>query len=129
VKPSTTFTISKAQGNGTPKYFLHEQCCYSYGDIRTVRSCLEEHLAALRERSEALQTILAGSDPENAERMLMDQVSVVVNEVTLRPRPGLSIFEKIMEAHTGASPYGLAPGNRSVIITVRVVAVMQMPGN
>ena len=102
MKPSTTFTISKAQGSGTPEYFLHEQCCYSYGDIRAVRSCLEEHLAALRERSEALQTILAGSDPENAERILMDQVSVVVNEVTLRPRPGLSIFEKIMEgAHKG----------------------------
>ncbi len=67
-----------------------------YGRIDNVRACLEEHLKALRERIDALVFVLATDDPENAERLLFDQVHVIAKQVTLQPRGELVAFEALM---------------------------------
>ena len=95
VKPSTTFTISRA-GGAIPEFALHEQCCYDYGRIDSVRACLQEHLVALRNRADALSAILATDDPEKAERLLIDAVGVLVTEVALQPRSEHIAFDRIM---------------------------------
>ena len=95
VKPSTTFTISRG-GGAIPEFALHEQCCYHYGRIDLVRACLQEHLMALRMRADALSAILATDDPEKAERLLIDPVSVLVTEVALQPRSEDIAFDRIM---------------------------------
>jgi hypothetical protein len=96
VKPSTSFVICRT-GNDVAEFALQEQCGFHYGRIESVRSCLREHLAALRERVDALSAILATGDPERAERLLMDPVNVLVTEVTLRPRSEAVAFEEIMK--------------------------------
>ena len=98
MKPSTTFTISRT-GGAIPEFALHEQCWYEYGHIDSVRACLQEHLMALRKRADALSAILATDDPEKAERLLIDPVSVLVTEVALQPRSEHIAFDRIM---TGA---------------------------
>jgi len=75
---------------------LHEQCCYDYGRIDSVRSCLKEHLAALRKRADALTAIPATGDPERAERLLLDPVSVLVTEVALQPQSEQVAFDRLM---------------------------------
>ena len=92
----TTFTISRSASSAPAEFFLHEQCGHSYGRIGTVRACLQEHLAALLERVEALKLILKTSDPETAERLLLDNVTVTVNEVSLRPPTSRRVFERLM---------------------------------
>ena len=96
MKPSTTFTISRSDAP-VPEFALHEQCCYTYGRIDSVRGCLEEHLNALHERAEAPQLVLATDDPEKAEQLLFDQINVVAREVSLRPRSDFGAFEALME--------------------------------
>ncbi|HEY1655012.1 MAG TPA: hypothetical protein VGF86_07875 [Candidatus Tumulicola sp.] len=96
MKPSTIFTISR-NDDPVPEFALHEQWCYSYGRIHSVRGCLEEHLDALRQRAEALQAVLATDDPERADQLLFDQVSVVAREVSLQPRSSFGAFEALMK--------------------------------
>ncbi|HTV92364.1 MAG TPA: hypothetical protein VMG98_06575 [Verrucomicrobiae bacterium] len=96
MKPSTTFTISRS-GSTIPEFVLHEQCCYDYGRIDSVRACLREHLTALRQRTEALVAILATDDPERAEQLLLDPLSVLVTEVALRARSEHAAFEVLMK--------------------------------
>jgi hypothetical protein len=98
VKPTTEFTISRSGDDAVPEFSLHEQCWSDYGRIASVRACLEEHLNALRQRADALQSVLATDDPENAERLLFDQVDVVAKEVTLRPRCDSVAFEAFMKS-------------------------------
>jgi hypothetical protein len=96
VKPSTTFTVSRSSDDPAPDFVLHEQCSFEYGRIDSVRGCLEEHLRALRERVEALLSVLATDDPEKAERLLFDQVHVIAKQVTLQPRSESLAFEALM---------------------------------
>jgi hypothetical protein len=96
VKPSTTFTVSRCSDDPAADFVLHEQCSFDYGRIDSVRGCLEEHLKALRERVEALVSVLATNDPEKAERLLFDQVHVIVKQVTLHPRTERIAFEALM---------------------------------
>jgi hypothetical protein len=96
VKPSTTFTVSRSSDDPAPDFVLHEQCSFDYGRIDSVRGCLEEHLKALRERVEALLSVLATDDPEKAERLLFDQVHVIAKQVTLQPRNESVAFEALM---------------------------------
>jgi hypothetical protein len=96
VKPSTTFTVSCNSDDPAPEFVLHEQCSFDYGRIDSVRGCPEEHLKALRERVEALLSVLATNDPEKAERLLFDQVHVIAKQVTLQPRSESVAFEAIM---------------------------------
>jgi hypothetical protein len=96
VKPSTTFTVSRSSDDPAPDFVLHEQCSFDYGRIDSVRGCLEEHLKALRERIEALLSVLATNDPEKAERLLFDQVHVIAKQVTLQPRSESVAFEALM---------------------------------
>ncbi|MGB8150286.1 MAG: hypothetical protein WCE97_03720 [Candidatus Cybelea sp.] len=98
MKPTTEFTISRSGDGAVPEFSLHEQCWFDYGRIASVRACLEEHLKALRIRTDALQSILATDDPEKAERLLFDHVDVVAKEVTLRPRRDFVAFEAFMKA-------------------------------
>jgi hypothetical protein len=96
VKPSTTFTVSRSSDDPAPGFVLHEECSYDYGRIDSVRACLEEHLKALRERVEALLSVLATDDAEKAERLLFDQVHVIAKQVTLQPRSESVAFEELM---------------------------------
>jgi hypothetical protein len=96
VKPSTTFTVSRSSDDPAPDFVLHEQCSFDYGRIDSVRGCLEEHLKALRERVEALLSVLATDDPEKAERLLFDQAHVIAKQVTLQPRSESVAFEALM---------------------------------
>jgi hypothetical protein len=97
VKPSTTFTVSRSSDDPAPDFVLHEQCSFDYGRIDSVRACLEEHLKALRERVEALLSVLATDDPEKAEQLLFDQVHVIAKQVTLQPRSESVAFEALMK--------------------------------
>jgi hypothetical protein len=97
VKPSSVFTVSRSSDDPVPEFVLHEQCCFNYGRIDTVRGCLEEHLRALRERADALASVLATDDPENAERLLFDQRHVIAREVTLQPRSESVAFEALVK--------------------------------
>jgi hypothetical protein len=97
VKPPTVFTVSRSSDEPAPEFVLHEQCCFDYGRIDSVRGCLEEHLKALRQRVDALASILATDDPEKAERLLFDQVHVIAKEVTLQPRSEFGVFEALMK--------------------------------
>ncbi len=97
MKPSTVFTVSRCSDDPAPEFVLHEQCCFNYGRIDSVRGCLEEHLQALRERVDALASVLATGDPEKAERLLFDQVHVIAKEVTLQPRSRLVAFDAIVK--------------------------------
>jgi hypothetical protein len=97
VKPVTAFTVSRSIDEPAPEFALHEQRWFEYGRIDGVRGCLEQHLNALRQRADALASILATDDPERAERLLFDQVDVVAKEVTLRPRSSFTAFEAFME--------------------------------
>lgn|GEM_PF-6225024 len=96
MKPTTTFTVSRSSDDPAPDFVLHEQCIFDYGRIDSVRGCLEEHLKALRERVEALLSVLATDDPEKAERLLFDQVHVIAKQVTLQPRSESVAFEALM---------------------------------
>jgi hypothetical protein len=96
VKPSATFTVSRSSDDPAPDFVLHEQWCFDYGRIDSVRACLEEHLKALRKRVEALLSVLATDDPEKAERLLFDQVHVIAKQVTLQPRSESVAFEALM---------------------------------
>ena len=97
MKPSTTFTVARNGTEIAPEFFLHEQCSYDYGRISSVRACLTEHLEALRRRTDALVAILATSDPEKAEALLFDQVSITVTEVSLRARSEFAALESLMK--------------------------------
>jgi hypothetical protein len=94
--PSTTFTISRA-GEPETEFTLHERCSFEYGRIDSVRTCLQKHLEALRQRVDALVDVLATDDPEKAERFLLDGVSVSVTEVVLRPRSDRVAFDAVMK--------------------------------
>ena len=97
MKPSTVFTVSRSSDDPAPEFVLHEQCCFNYGRIDSVRGCLEEHLKALRQRTDALASVLATDDPEKAERLLFDQTHVIIKEVTLQPRSEFAVFESLMK--------------------------------
>ena len=97
MKPSTAFTVSRSSDDPAPEFVLHEQCSFNYGRIDSVRGCLAEHLKALRERVEALASVLATDDPEKAERLLFDQVHVIAKEVTLHPRSEFVAFEALVK--------------------------------
>lgn len=92
---ATSFIISRNSGPA-PEFALHERCCHDYGRVTSVRSCLQEHLAALRQRADALQAILATEDPERAERLLLDPLSVLVTEVVLKPQSERVSFDALM---------------------------------
>jgi hypothetical protein len=93
--PSTTFTIGRT-GEPEAEFTLHERCCFEYGRIDGVRTCLRKHLEALRRRVDALVSVLATDDPEKAERFLLDGVNVSVTEVVLRPRSDRTAFDALM---------------------------------
>lgn len=97
MRPSTAFTVSRSGDNPAPDFVLAEQCCFNYGRIDSVRGCLEEHLKALRQRVDALASVLATDDPERAERLLFDQVHVIAREVTLQPRSESVAFDALMK--------------------------------
>jgi hypothetical protein len=97
VKPSTVFTVGRSSDEPAPEFILHEQCSFNYGRIDSVRGCLEEHLKALRQRIDALASVLATDDPEKAERLLFDQTHVIAREVILQPRSESVAFEALMD--------------------------------
>jgi hypothetical protein len=92
----TTFSISHS-GHPLVEFSLHERCCYTYEKVNSVRACLNEHLKALELRMEALTAILATDDPERAEQLLLDPLSVAATEVTLRPRPETAAIEALIK--------------------------------
>ena len=78
------FVLSRNDGNGLTQFNLHEPYWYEYGRVTSVRACLQEHRTVLVARLAALDEILRCDGPETAERFLLDQAHVRVNEVALR---------------------------------------------
>lgn len=96
MKHRLDFKISRSDGSPT-EFYLHEQCWHEYGRIDSVRRCLEQHREALAERLCALDRLLATSEPERANRLLLDDVTMQVDEVTLRPPADRDRFDQLMK--------------------------------
>jgi hypothetical protein len=89
------FKISRSEG-APAEFYLHERCWHEYGRIDSVRSCLEHHRQALADRLSALDLLLATSEPERANHLLLDNVTMQVDEVTLRPPADRERFDELM---------------------------------
>jgi hypothetical protein len=95
MKGSLDFKVSRSE-SAPAEFCLHERCWHDYGRIDSVRRCLEEHRGALLDRIAALDALLASPEPERADRLLLDEATMQVNEVTLRPPASGEAFEAIM---------------------------------
>jgi hypothetical protein len=95
MKGHLDFKISRSE-SAPAEFYLHERCWHEYGRIDSVRSCLEEHRAALQDRIAALDEILASHEPERANRLLLDDPGLQIDEVTLRPPANVERFEALM---------------------------------
>ena len=95
MKGRLDFKISRSEGSPA-EFYLHERCWHEYGRIDSVRRCLEHHRDALAARIAALDTLLATSEPERANRLLLDDVTMQVDEVTLRPPADRERFDELM---------------------------------
>jgi len=102
MKGRLDFKISRSEG-APAEFYLHERCWHEYGRIDSVRSCLEHHREALKDRLSALDMLLATSEPERANRLLFDDVTMRVDEVTLRPPPDREHFDALMSAWARAT--------------------------
>ncbi|HTV72119.1 MAG TPA: hypothetical protein VME66_00205 [Candidatus Acidoferrales bacterium] len=95
MKGRLDFKISRSEGSPA-EFCLHERCWHEYGRIDSVRRCLEYHRDALADRLTALDMLLATSEPERANRLLLDDVTMQVDEVTLRPPADRERFDELM---------------------------------
>jgi hypothetical protein len=96
MKGHLDFKISRSDGEPT-EFYLHERCWHEYGRIDSVRHCLEEHRNALLDRIAALDAILGSQEPERANRLLLDDSVLQIDEVTLRPPANRARFEALMQ--------------------------------
>ena len=89
------FSIGRGRDGDAAPFYLIERCRHDYGDVASVRECLEQHKQSLMERLVALSAILATGEPEVAEFALLDDACIRIDEVTLRPRLR-ERFERLM---------------------------------
>lgn len=95
MKGNLDFKISRSE-SAPAEFYLHERCWHEYGRIDSVRRCLEEHRSALADRIAALDALLASDEPERANRLLLDDATMQVDEVTLRPPADRERFDALM---------------------------------
>lgn len=95
MKGALDFKISRSE-SAPAEFYLHERCWHEYGQIDSVRRCLEEHRRALLDRIAALDALLASSEPERADHLLLNEATMQINEVTLRPPASGEAFAAIM---------------------------------
>jgi hypothetical protein len=81
-------TVGRRAGSWEPEFYVLERSGFEYGSMPGVRDCLLRHKVALERRLGTVDALLACDMPEYAERLLLDQPRVRVDEVTLHA-PGL----------------------------------------
>jgi hypothetical protein len=95
MKGRIDFKISRSE-DAPSEFHLHERCWHECGRIDSVRRCLAHHREALAERLIALDRLLATSEPKRADRLLLDDVTMQVDELTLRPPADRDRFDALM---------------------------------